>query len=135
MNPNDPTLNKTLGTGLAFPIKLDSSGKAVISNGVDLIKSSIAIIIMWSVGTRLMLGEFGTLVPDALQQNQSPAYLARLKNLVYHGLTRWEKRIKVNAVELNTDNDPKLTLTVNYSILNTPITDSYIFPLYKYLNT
>lgn len=76
-----------------------NNGKA-ITDLTAHVKNSIADIINTPVGTRVMRRDYGSLVPYMIDQPMNAATTLRLYSSIATALAVWEKRIKLNALQL-----------------------------------
>jgi phage baseplate assembly protein W len=132
---NDPLLNKRIGQGLAFPIQLDSNGRAVVSGGSELINSSLRSILYWLVGTRFMLGEFGSMVYQLLHQPTDSVLVGLIRTYVIDAITKWEKRITLKQVNFKIISDTEVNIELVYTLANSTTQGSFVFPFYTKINT
>lgn len=122
-----------IGKGLAFPIEL-VNGSASLSSGVNIIKSSIATILAYSLGQRFFLGEFGTRINDLIEEPNMDLLQNVLENFITKSLTTWEKRITITSIETIEVGLAGLEITIYFSINNTQIEDNFVWPFYKEIN-
>ena len=125
---------KFLGQGIAFPFKLNPSGRLGLANGAADIEQSIRIILGTAPGERLMRPEFGC---RAYQLVFAPHDLATEGLMIYYveeALGRWEPRIEV--LEVSVLDDPaqvsqgKLVVQIRYQIKATHDERSIVYPFY-----
>ena len=95
--------------GLIFPLQL-ASGKHVISEGEDLIKSSIKIILSWPLFTREYTDNFGSRVYEALEDQNDEVLITLVKKFVVDSITKWEKRVELKKMTFERPNNEKLVL-------------------------
>lgn len=119
-----------IGSGLAFPIQLNR-GKAVISTGFDLIRSSIRMILGWPVGTRFYLAEFGSKLEELLEEPNDDVLKQIMYTFVVDPITNWEKRITLVNVSIEDVDLAKVNLRITYRISNSQTTDTFVFPFYR----
>lgn len=127
--------NKFIGSGLTFPIKIDSvQGKPIVSSDLELIHSSIGIILNWPKRTRWYNEEFGCRIEEVLEEPNDSVSRTLIKEFVREALNKWEKRIIVG--EISTDNvysQGRVDVSITYTIRNTKIEETVIFPYYTEL--
>lgn len=129
----DQTANNFIGKGLTFPIELNSSGRPDIKGGVDLLKSAITDILSWTVGTRFMLGEYGTRLEQLLQEPNDLVTQSLVKHFTVEVISKWEKRLEVLEVKTINQTDYLLHIYIKYKVKNTKEEGSFIFPYYSQL--
>ena len=133
MSVLDNTADKFIGKGLIFPIKLDSSGKGVISGGKELLESSMRNILAFVIGTRFFLGEFGTKLELLLQEPNDLITQNLLRDYTVGVIAKWEKRLEVTNVELESKSDVELHIRITYRIIGTKLEYTFIYPYYSQL--
>jgi uncharacterized protein len=126
----DSRLNELLGKGIAFPLTLDSTGKAEILDGKELIKHSIINILSWNYGRRYFLGEYGSKVEQLIEKPLDYVTLDLVREFVIEVITRWEKRITLKQVSIEVQNESVLVY-LKYEIIADNSVDSFIIPFYS----
>lgn len=74
------------------------------------IRQSIRDILTTPVGSRLMRREYGSLIPELIDQPANDANRLRLMSASVSAILRWEPRVTVQSSSLNIDPDGKATL-------------------------
>jgi len=126
-------VNKFIGGGLAFPIKLNA-GVPVIESGSNLISSSIKMILGWTSGTRLFNERFGSLVNLVLEEPNDELLRSLAEDVAYDAIANWERRIIIQDVRVQKIREDKLELDIVYRIKGSNIENSLTFPYYKTLS-
>lgn len=123
MTTTDATL---FGRGLSFPPRLSPDGRVAWSAGPDNIRESIRVILMTDPGERLMLAPFGAGLRTFLFEPNVVATHRLIEERVTNALTRWEPRIRVQAVDVaRSAEDPRrVDVRLEYSLVATGATDS-----------
>lgn len=80
----------------------DHNGTAI--EGMAHIHQSVADILTTPIGTRVMRRDYGSLIPDLIDQPLTEANFLRLYAATVIALTRWEPRIHVDRVRHYIDN-------------------------------
>ncbi|ABC63958.1 GPW/gp25 family protein [Erythrobacter litoralis] len=110
-----------LGQGVAFPLIAGADGRIAWSRGEQNIRESIALILQTDLGERVALSKFGAGLPRMLFEPNNAATHARLAKDIERSLAKWERRIKVEQVEV--EGDPRQAETaiasVTYSLVAT----------------
>lgn len=121
-------MSTQLTSGLGFPLEL-SSGSPVIISGVDLIQSSIKVILSWPLGTREYLGEFGSRVHEALEDQNDEVLITILRRFVIDALSDWEQRIELVNMAVERPDTEKLYIDLEYKIRGLNVQDNlrYIY--------
>lgn len=68
----------------------------------DHIRQSIRDILTTPVGSRLMRRNYGSLLPELIDQPANPANRLRLMNATVMAIIKWEPRVTVASVSLDT---------------------------------
>jgi len=88
-----------LGIGWKFPVRVDNKGKISMSEYETDIKEAIGIILYTAKGERVMRPDFGCGIHDLVFSPLNKATFSLVENSVREGLTLWEPRIELIAVE------------------------------------
>lgn len=125
--------SKFLGNGLVFPFVVNTNGSVETKNNEELIKSSIQIILRWSIGTRWFLGEFGTYIVRLLEKQNTPTIKKIIDTYVIDPLTQWEKRIENLDVNVLEDSNAEniIHLQIHCRIISTQQDISFVVPFIK----
>lgn len=115
--------------GLIFPLQL-SSGKHVISEGEDLIKSSIMIILSWPLFTREYVDDFGSRVYEALEDQNDDILMTLIKKFVVDSITKWEERVELKKMTFERPSGERLIVDLLYRIKNINIEDTLRYTFY-----
>ena len=78
-----------------------TTGQAL--DGIEHIRQSIRDILTTPIGTRVMRRDYGSEIPELIDQPDNGATRVRLYAATVAALLKWEPRIKVTRVVLNTD--------------------------------
>jgi phage baseplate assembly protein W len=126
-------LSKTyLGTGLAFPMQVNSRGEIALVSGAKDIEQSIRIILGTRPGERVMRPTFGCKAHDLLFEIRDATTASLLKKYVLDALNFWEPRIQVLQVDvlLDDDLDGSLQVEISYEIKATHDVRSIVYPFF-----
>ncbi len=106
------------GTGWAFPVKPSPAGKLIYLTGDEKIRQSIWIILETAQGERHMRPEVGCGIHDLTFQPNTPAFWGVVKDRVKRALIRWEPRIDVLDVRVETPPEGRnyLMIRVDYRV-------------------
>ena len=69
-------------------------------SGVDHLRQSIADILTTPIGTRVMRREYGSLLPDMIDQPQNLANNLRVVAAATAALMRWEPRLQLSSISI-----------------------------------
>jgi phage baseplate assembly protein W len=114
-------MSSIFGRSMSFPPRVGVDGRFVWSSGEENIRESIAVILKTEPGERVGLPEFGAGLTRFLFEPNNAATHARLAENISNSLTRWERRIAVEAVDVAADaRDPESsTATITYRLVAT----------------
>ncbi len=109
------------GRGMSFPPRVDADGRIAWSEGEDNVRENIRVILLTRQRERLLLPEFGGGLDRYLFEPNTAATRQRLREEIERALTRWEPRIRVEAVTVEADaRDPSVAVaTIEYRLVAT----------------
>ena len=121
-----------LGRGWQFPIKPDLGGRFLFAGGEEKIRQSIWLILSTAPGERHMRPDFGCGIQDLVFEPNTAALRGRLQVHVRDALTRWEPRIDVVDVRVDTPPDERnfLLILVAYRIRLNNALYNLVYPFY-----
>ena len=114
-------MSSPFGKGLAFPPRVDASGRMLWSQGERNIQESIAVILRTDLNERVQLPSFGTSLNAFLFEPNNAATHARIAHAIDAALKKWEPRITVEAVDVAADAKATETAiaTITYRLVAT----------------
>ena len=109
------------GRGMSFPPRVDADGRMAWSEGEENVRECICVILLTRQRERLLLPEFGGGLDRYLFEPNTPATRQRLHDEIERALTRWEPRIRIEAVTVAADTrDPAAAIaTIEYRLVAT----------------
>ena len=121
-----------IGSGWAFPLKVDAGGRIALVDGEREIRESIRLILGTAPGERPMRPEFGCKVHNYVFASPDADTTGRIAYEVRESLLRWEPRIDVEDVTVTVDQeDPTVVyIDVGYSVGDTNDVRNLVFPFY-----
>lgn len=121
-----------LGAGWKFPLRVDPTGRIVLSHQEDDIKEAIWIILSTAKGERAMRPEFGCGIHDLAFAPNNPATRNLVETTVREALNTFEDRIEI--LNLNVSGDEadtgKLMISLDYQVKSTNGRFNLVFPFY-----
>lgn len=87
---------------------------------IDHIRQSVRDILTTPVGSRVMRREYGSLLPDLIDQPLHGATLLRAYATTVMALVRWEPRIRITRVQFATDSRGQVTISMDASRIDAP---------------
>jgi len=92
----------------------------------DHIRQSIKNILFTRIGTRLMREEYGSLLPELLDQPITPALLLQCQAAAIAALAKWEPRIEIQAATVSAAaNDAKVIINIEAVNISTGTLETY----------
>jgi phage baseplate assembly protein W len=121
-----------LGTGWRFPVRVNPRGGLSYSTAEQDIEEAIWIILGTAPGERQMRPDFGCGIHDYVFAPNSASTRGQIAYQVRQALTKWEPRIDVSdvSVETSTDEDSKLLIRVDYSVRFNNAFHNLVYPFY-----
>jgi uncharacterized protein len=122
-----------LGTGWAFPPRLDNRGRVALVTGDEAIARSIKIILGTQIGERVLRPTFGSRLYELVFAPANPSTFGLAEMYVEEALSFWEPRINVNEVTayIDAENQERICITINYQVKATHDERSLVFPFYR----
>jgi phage baseplate assembly protein W len=122
-----------LGTGWAFPPRIDARGRVAMARQERDVEEAIRIILLTSKGQRVMRPEFGCRIHDLAFAPNNASLMGLASYYVEEALNMWEPRIRVVEVTARADPDfpERLLVDVSYQIKATADRRSLVFPFYR----
>ena len=121
-----------IGQGLAFPLQINPRGALAIASGERDIEQAIRVILGTMIGERVRRPEFGCRIHELVFAPHNAATEGLAVLYVKQALNRWEPRIDVTGVEIDTDpqNDGALLVLIKYRVKDTHNERSIVYPFY-----
>jgi phage baseplate assembly protein W len=116
MNPGD-----WIGRGISFPPRVGPDGRIAWSEGADNVRDCIRVILTTEPRQRLLLPDFGCGLNRLLFEPNTAATRQQVQDQVRKALARWEPRITVESVSVESDaQDPQsAVVTITYRLIST----------------
>jgi phage baseplate assembly protein W len=121
-----------LGRGWSFPIKPGPNGRLNYLAGDDKIRQSIWLTLGIALGEREMLPEFGCGIHELVFEANTGALRGLIQTQVRTALTRWEPRIDVMDVQVETPVDARnyLLIRIDYRIRANNAFYNLVYPFF-----
>ena len=122
-----------LGRGWAFPVVPDRDGThRAIVDGEDAIEEAIGIILGTSPGERVMRPEFGCGICDLVIEPNTAQLHGRVQARVREALVRWEPRIDVLDVRVESPPEQKnvLLIRIDYRVRANNAFFNLVYPFF-----
>ena len=121
-----------LGQSMKFPPQVDpATGKFAVSSGRDSVRESLYLILMTSLGERIMSPNFGTSMMSYTFMDTSLTMLNMFTTELKNSILEQETRIAVVDIEVDAQSkDGALFINVNYYLVGSDFMDNLVFPFY-----
>jgi phage baseplate assembly protein W len=121
-----------LGRGFAFPVVAGPSGGIAYVEGEAAVESSIEIILGTSPGERVMRPEFGCGIWELVMEANSAQLHGRVQARVREALMRWEPRIDVLDVRVDSPPEQKnvLLIRIDYRVRSNNAFFNLVYPFF-----
>src|SRR5215468_63054 len=104
-----------LGTGWAFPPRIDARGRVAMARQERDIEEAIRIILLTPKGQRVMRPEFGCQIHDLIFAPNDATTAGLASYYVEEALGMWEPRIRVQEVNARPDPENQGCLLIDIS--------------------
>jgi hypothetical protein len=124
--------NEFVGKGWRFPILPDITGGLTYVEGDQNVEQSLKILLLTSLGQRVMRADFGSKVQSLVFAPGSLQYLGVLEGTIRDSVRDWEPRIELEEVRAETDADDETLVVVHigYRVRQTNTRSNLVFPFY-----
>jgi uncharacterized protein len=125
-------MSDIIGTGIAFPLRVDRLGGLAMSSGNSDVQEAIDVILGTAQGERPMRPEFGCGIHNHVFGNIDASTLAKIEYDIRVALDRWEPRIDVVEIEpdLSRIDDGVLLIALTYKLRATNDIRNLVYPFY-----
>ncbi|RLA76139.1 MAG: baseplate protein [Epsilonproteobacteria bacterium] len=119
-----------LGKGVSLSFNIDNSGAMKMSSTDKLIKESIFIILSTKIGERVMNYHFGCKIHELMFELNTAKTHARARAYVDEALKKWEPRVEVKRITVESLAKNELMIDIDYYIQETSVVDNLVYPFY-----
>ncbi|MEK6279399.1 MAG: GPW/gp25 family protein [Acidobacteriota bacterium] len=121
-----------LGRGWAFPTRPDASGRLRYESDEELVTEGIEIVLGTSPGERQMRPEFGCAIYELVGEANTAALRGMVRQKVREALLRWEPRIDVMDVRVESPDEQKnrLDIRIDYRIRSNNAFFNLVYPFF-----
>jgi phage baseplate assembly protein W len=120
-----------IGSGVAFPLRLDPRGALALADGDRSVRDAIAVILGTARGERPMRPEFGCGVHELVFESVDALTVGRIEREVRVALDRWEPRIQVTDVRVDAaGGGAELRIAIDYVLRGTNDVRNLVHPFY-----
>lgn len=120
------------GKGWRFPILPDESGGLGYLEGDANVEQSLRILLLTSLGQRVMRSDFGCGAQRMLFAPGSVQHLGLLETAIREAVRDWEPRIELQEVraEVAPGSESSVTVSISYRVRRTNTRNNLVFPFY-----
>ena len=121
-----------LGRGWRFPVGVGRDGRIPFVAGEDAIEEAIEIILGTSPGERVMRPEFGCGIWELVMEPNTAQLHGRVQARVREALIRWEPRIDVLDVRVESPPEQKnvLLIRLDYRVRSNNAFFNLVYPFF-----
>jgi Bacteriophage baseplate protein W len=121
-----------VGSGLAFPLRIDPTGSVALVSDHTEIRESIRLILGTAPGERPMRPEFGCGIHDLVFAPANASTAGQAIYAVQTALNRWEPRITVQDIDVSFEQNGVgvMYISITYAIRGTNDPRNLVFPFY-----
>jgi phage baseplate assembly protein W len=122
-----------LGTGWAFPPRVDARGRIALARQERDIEEAILMILLTPKGQRVMRPDFGCRIHDLAFAPNNSTLIGLASYYVEEALVMWEPRIELDEVMARVDPEApeRILVDISYRIRATHDRRSLVFPFYR----
>jgi phage baseplate assembly protein W len=121
-----------LGSGVAFPLRVDRRGGMALVRAGEDITEAITIILGTAPGERPMRPEFGCGIHNYIFETVDAYTMARLEQEIRIALDRWEPRIDVLDIDFGLDRVDfgEVVIEISYVVRTSNDIRNLVYPFY-----
>jgi phage baseplate assembly protein W len=121
-----------IGTGWAFPLRVDGRGGIAMAKGETDIEQAIRLILGTAKGERRMRPTFGCAIHDLVFAPNDESTWGLARYYVEDSLEMWEPRIDLVFIHVgpNQDQDNRLDIEIRYQVRATKDARTLVYPFY-----
>jgi Bacteriophage baseplate protein W len=125
-------MSEIIGTGVAFPLRVDRRGGVALSSGDEDVREAIGLILATAPGDRPMRPEFGCGLHNYVFESIDAYTLGKIEQEIREALDRWEPRAEVLDVDvdLSESDDGVLLIDITYVLRATNDVRNLVYPFY-----
>ncbi|BDD01352.1 GPW/gp25 family protein [Persicobacter psychrovividus] len=125
-------MDNNLGTGWAFPVNFDQEDTIKLINSKEDIEQSLHILLSTKPGERPLFFDFGCDLHRMTYENINEELKIAIRKIIAEAINKFEKRITLNdiIIDENQSTSGLLNIMIEYTINQTLLTTSYIYPFY-----
>jgi len=102
--------------GIAYPWYL-TDGKLELSDRVELIKSSLLMLLNWEIRQRYRRNTYGSRIPTIIEEPNDFITQSLVKFFVIDAIELWEPRVEFKSIVTSRVTQTSISATLEYRIL------------------
>jgi uncharacterized protein len=124
-------VSEVLGTGIAFPMRLED-GKLALAHDEEDVAQAVLLILSTAPGERPMRPEFGCALQEVAFDRIDTQTTGRIEREIRVALDRWEPRIDVEGIDFDFAhaNDGMVEIALSYRLRHTNEIRNLVYPFY-----
>ena len=121
-----------IGRGVPFPVRPTERGRLVLLGGEEKIRQSLWLILATAAGEREMRPAFGCGIHDLVFEANTAALRGMVRDKVREALTRWEPRIDLVDVRVETPAEARnyLLISIDYRVRANNALFNLVYPFF-----
>ena len=121
-----------VGRGWPFPVRPTERGRLVLLGGEEKIRQSLWLILATAAGEREMRPTFGCGIHDLVFEANTAALRGMVRDKVREALTRWEPRIDLVDVRVETPAEARnyLLISIDYRVRANNALFNLVYPFF-----
>jgi phage baseplate assembly protein W len=125
-------MSELIGRGWSFPVKPGSNGRLVFLDGPEKVRQGIWILLSTASGERQMMPDYGCGIHDLVFQANTSALRGLIESKVRDALIRWEPRIDVIEVRVETPPEARnfLLIRIDYRLRSNNSFYNLVYPYF-----
>jgi hypothetical protein len=119
-----------LGIGWKFPLQVTPTGRIAQARYEQRIEESVFLILSTAPGERVMLPDFGCGIHNLTFSPDEPSTRSAIVSAVRAALTKYEPRIDVLDITVETQGENLLLIRIGYRIRANNAVGNLVYPFY-----
>ncbi len=121
-----------IGRGWPFPVRSTERGRLTLLGGEEKIRQSLWLILSTAAGEREMRPAFGCGIHDLVFEANTAALRGMVRDKVREALTRWEPRIDLVDVRVETPAEARnyLLISIDYRVRANNSLFNLVYPFF-----
>lgn len=129
----DSSTEQFIGTGWKFPVEFSADSREVVMlTGEELIRNSLDVLFVTSIGERIMQPGYGSELDRFVFEILSRSTITYMEAVISDAILFNEPRIAVNEIVIDPDirDAAYVIIKIDYTILSSNNRYNYVYPFY-----